>query len=122
MNQENVTIEKSKSCARGRKNLYYEAMFQRNNEDGALCGILVTHKDDFVYCGTLNWHKNVVEKLLCIFKISKRKKSSFINIGLNVVQTGKEVFVDQNSYISSLKPVELSTERASQKDEKLTIE
>ena len=41
---------------------------------------------------------------------------------MNVVQTGKEVFVDQNSYISSLKPVELSIERALQKDEELTIE
>ena len=51
-------------------------MFQRNNEDGALCGIHVTHVDDFVYCGTLNWHKNVVEKLLYIVKISKREKSS----------------------------------------------
>ena len=105
----------------GRKNLHDE-MFQWNNEDGALCGILVTQVDDFVYCGTLNWHKNVVEKLFCIFKISKKEKRSFGYIGLNVVQTGKEVFVDQNNYVSSLKPVELSTERASQKDEELTIE
>ena len=74
-----------------------------------------------MYCGTLNWHKNVVEKLLCIFKISKKEKGSFRYIGLNVVQTRK-VFVDQNNYISSLKPVELSTERVSQKDEELTIE
>ena len=38
----------------GRKNLYDKAMFQWNSKDGALCGILVTHVDDFVYCGTLN--------------------------------------------------------------------
>ena len=50
----------------GRKNLYDEALFQWNNKDGALCGILATHVDDFVYCGTLNWHKNVVEKNFCI--------------------------------------------------------
>ena len=36
------------------------------------------------------------------------------------LQTGKKVFVDQNNYISSLKRVELSTERTSQKDEELT--
>ena len=63
----------------------------------------------------------MVEKLLCIFKISKKEKGSFRYIGLNVVQTRK-VFVDQNNYISSLKPAELSTERVSQKDEELTIE
>ena len=85
----------------------------------------------------------MVEKLLRIFEISKKKTGSFrhiglnvehiglnvvhtglnvVHIGLNVVQTGKEVSVDQNNYISSLKPVELSAERLSQKDEELTIE
>ena len=39
-------------------------MFQWNNKDGALCGIIVTHVDDFVYCRTLNWHKNGIEELL----------------------------------------------------------
>ena len=106
----------------GRKNLYDEAMFQWNNKDGALCGILVTHVDDFAYCSTLNWHKNVVEKPLRIFKISKKEKGSFRHVRLNVVQTCKEVFVDQNNYTSSLKPVELSAERLSQKDEELTTE
>ena len=42
-----------------RKNLHDKAMFQWNNKDGAHCGIIVTHVDDFVYCSTLN----------CIFKI-----------------------------------------------------
>ena len=97
-------------------------MFQWNNKDGALCGILVTHVDDFAYCSTLNWHKNVVEKPLRIFKISKKEKGSFRHVRLNVVQTCKEVFVDQNNYTSSLKPVELSAERLSQKDEELTTE
>ena len=85
----------------------------------------------------------MVEKLLRIFEISKKKTESFrhiglnvehiglnvvhtglnvAHIGLNVVQTGKEVSVDQNNYISNLKPVELSAERVSQKDEELTIE
>ena len=64
----------------------------------------------------------MVEKLHCIFKINKKEKGSFRYIELNVVQTGKEVFIDQNNYISSLKPVELSTKRVSQKHEELTIE
>ena len=97
-------------------------MFQWNNKNGVPCRILITYVDDFVYCGTLNWHKNVVETLLCIFTISKREKGSFRYIGLNVVQTGKEDFVDQNSYISSSNPVEINTEIALQKDEELTIE
>ena len=97
-------------------------MFQRNNKDEAICGILVTHADDFVYCGTLNCHKNKVVKLLYIVKISKREKRFFRYTGLNFMQMGKKVFVDQNSYKSSLKPVELSTEKALQKAKGLTIE
>ena len=61
------------------------------------------------------------EKLLYIFKISKRETGSFRYIRLNVVQTAKEISVDQNGYVSSLKPHRLSTERASQKDKELTI-
>ena len=38
------------------------------------------------------------------------------------MQTGKEVFVDQNNYVSSLKPVVLTIERASEKDEELKTE
>ena len=48
----------------------------------------------------LNWHKNLVEKLLFIFKISEKEKGSFRYIRLTVVQKGQEIFVDQNSYIS----------------------
>ena len=63
----------------GRKNHYDEAMFQWHNKDGALFGILGTHADDFVYCSTLNWHKNVVEKLLLSSR-SARKKSDLSDI------------------------------------------
>ena len=76
--------------------------------------LLLHNVDDFVY-------KNVVEKLLCTFKISKKEKGSFRYSALNVVQIGK-VFIDQNSYTSSFKAVQLCMERTSQKDEELKIE
>ena len=40
---------------------------------------------------------------------------------MNITQTSKKSFIDQNSYVSSLKSVEFSTERASRKDEELTV-
>ena len=55
-------------------------MVQWNNKDKTL----VTHVDAFVYIGSLNGHKNVVEKLLCIYKISKKEKGSFRYTELNV--------------------------------------
>ena len=69
----NNTAEQQLSQFEGGKNLYDEAMFHWNIKDGAPCGILVTHVDDFVYSVTLHWDKNMVEKVLCIFKISKRE-------------------------------------------------
>ena len=75
---------------------------------------------DSVYWGALNWHKNVVEKPLCIFNTRKKEKRSFRYSKFNVLQIGKEVFIDQNSYKRSFKPVELSIERTSKKD--LTID
>ena len=80
-------------------------MFQWNNKDRALCEVFVTHVDDFVSCGTLKRHKNVFGNYLCVFKSNKREKESLRYVGLNVVQTCKEVFIDQNSLLSSLKLV-----------------
>ena len=82
---------------------------------------LLYNVDDSVYWGTLNWHKNVVEKPLCIFNTSKKEKRSFRYSKLNVLQIGKEVLIDQNSYKRSFKPVELSIERTSKKNWQLTM-
>ena len=58
----------------GRRNLYDEAMFQRNNKEGALCGILVTHVDDFVYCGTLNWHEMWLKNFFVSLRSARKKR------------------------------------------------
>ena len=39
-----------------------------------LCGILVTYVDDFVYCGTLNWHRNVVEDFFVSLRSTREKR------------------------------------------------
>ena len=80
------------------------------------------HVDDFVYCGTSEWLSSVIGSLVKTFKISKQEKGSFSYIGLDVVQTNDTVIVDQNSYVDSLKPVKLSTQRKAQKSEVLSSE
>ena len=61
----------------GRKSLYDKALILWHDDDRQLCGILVTHVDDFIYCGTKKWIESVIENLLKIFKISKLEKGSF---------------------------------------------
>ena len=48
----------------GKTSLYDKALFLWHNKDGSRNGIVVTHVDDFVYCGTEQWHKLVFVKIL----------------------------------------------------------
>ena len=92
------------------------------HEDSKLVGVMVTHVDDFEYCGTPRWQITVVDNLKKIFKISKNEKGSFKYIGLNIEQDDKQVFIDQIVYCNELKEISLSTERKKQVEEPLTEE
>ena len=97
-------------------------MFLWHSADGLLEGMLVSHVDDFVYCGTEKWHKDVMDRLYTIFKISNHSQGSFKYTGLNVVQTNSSVVVNQYDYIASLVPIEINSDRASKKEDELTVE
>ena len=71
--------------------------------------MVVTHVDDFVYCGTEQWHKLVFAKILKTFQISRIEECSFKYLGLNVIQNGEGVMIDQKQYVKSLTPVSVST-------------
>ena len=103
----------------GKVSQFDNALFLWHNEDGSIIGILALHVDDFVYCGTSNWHHTVIQKLLSAFRISKKEQGCFRYIGLNVVQTRNSIYIDQNNYIDELKTIEIESERALQKDELL---
>ena len=82
----------------------------------------MSHVDDFVFGGTDNWNKNVIDRLLSAFNISKHAQGSFKYTGLNVIQTVDHVKIDQNYYVSSLVPIKITQERAFQKDDELTLD
>jgi len=46
--------------------------------------LLVSNIDDFVYCGTCEWHNKVINTLATTFKIIKQEKGSFRYLGLNL--------------------------------------
>ena len=100
--------------------LYDDAMFLWHSKNGELVFILVTHVDDFIYCGVAEWANKVIGHIRKVFKISCESQGAFKYTGLNVVQTDEGVFVDQNSYIASLETNDLSKERISRKDEHLS--
>ena len=56
------------------------------------------------------------------FKISKRGKRMFRYIGLNIEQSQKGVYLDQEQYIRSLEEIEIKAERKKRINEPLTDE
>ena len=81
--------------------LYDKSVFILH-ENSKLVGVLISHVDDFEYCGTLTWQKEVIEKLSKVFKISKNEKGSLKYVGLNIEQDAENIFRDQNDYCSEL--------------------
>ena len=86
--------------------LYDEAMFIWIAE-GVLVFILVTHVDDFIYCGTDYWVDKIIGHIRTTFKIICELHSAFKYTGLKVTQTEKGIIIDQNSYVAGLELLSL---------------
>ena len=104
----------------GKMSVYDDAMFIWHCKNGALAFILVTHVDDFIYCGKSEWVSKVIGHIRAVFRISNESQGAFRYTGLNVVQTKEGILVDQHNYIRSLESVDLSKQRLARKDEDLT--
>ena len=90
------------------------------HKDGKLVGILAAYVDDFAYCGTYQWERIVVGSLKRAFKISSSARGSFRYVGLNVLQSKKEIKVDQNSYIPNIQPIYLESDHTKEIDSELS--
>lgn len=69
-----------------------------------MVGLIVVHVDDFEYCGTLSSHDNIINKIVRLFKISKKEKRTFRYTGLDI---GSEIFVAQQAYINGLQEIQI---------------
>ena len=102
--------------------MYDKSVFIWHDESARLQGLITIHVDDFEYCGTAQWHKEVINKLCDMFKISKQQTGAFKYVGLNIEQNGEEIFVDQQSYINELTEISIDSNRRKQLDDQLTEE
>ena len=76
--------------------------------DGKLCGMFVTHVDDFLVAGNDIFKKNVIEVIKQTFHISKHELDMFAYVGLEVHQTEQGISISQRKYLSSVTPVEFN--------------
>ena len=71
--------------------------------DNDICGIILTHVDDFLHCGNNHFEEIIMKPLLQRFLAGRCSTSRFIYIGLNIVQTDShEIFLDQSEYTDSI--------------------
>ena len=105
---ERVTDEMTKLG--GTRSLYDKCMFFWH-KGSTLDGVIITHVDDFEYCGTEEWKKEVICKLKKVFKVSRDDKGRFRFIGVEIRQDTTGVYVNQNKYCSELKEIQIETRR-----------
>ena len=102
----------------GTRSLYDKCMFLWH-KGSTLVGMIITHVDDFEYCGTEEWKADVIQKLKTVFKVSRDEKQNFRFIGVEVRQEPKGVYVNQNRYCAELKEIEIETQRKLQTSKSL---
>ena len=89
-------------------------------KDGKLAGLCILHVDDFLIGGNEYFHNLIRNKLVGRFTFGKIEMEKFKFTGLNIRQTANGIYVDQNEYIQSIKPIKV--DKLTDKDTKLTKE
>lgn len=94
---------------------YDKALFIWKN-DNKVEGLLSIHVDDFMWCGSENFRKSVIEKLKETFKISKESTEIFRYLGIDLQQNQKIVVFDQSAYVDSIDPINIPKVNESDKN------
>lgn len=102
-------------CLGMRMSIYDPAMFMYE-KCGSLEGIVCIHVDDFCWGGTETFNEKVINGLEEKFLIGSKDSRRFKYVGINVRQQKEGIMLDQEGYIKSLKPVEISHKRSLKKD------
>ena len=95
-----------------------KALFRWYN-NGKLEGIFVMHVDDFLFAGTEDFNKSVIDPIASKYKVGKRMIDNFRYVGLNVAQDRKNVNVNQEEYAAEIKEIPISHSRKSDRTSSL---
>ena len=105
----------------GAVSAYDSALFLWHDSNGRLSGILVSHVDDFAFCGDQQFQDKVIGGLRERFLINTHDYGSFKYVGLDVSQNTEGILVDQDAYIDTLVPIDISQSRHKEKHDDLTL-
>ena len=101
----------------GRVSKFDQAVFLWHNQEGSLIGILACHVDDFIWGGTVDFRKSVIEQIRSEFKVGKEDSDAFRYVGMKLAQ-GKNnaIILQQNDYTNNIVSLDLPKERLLNKD------
>lgn len=99
-------------CSRSEVDL---ALFYWHHGD-KLSGMLIMHVDDFLWAGTEDFKRIVVDKIKSAFKIGKEAEGAFRYIGLEIAHDVDGIVLTQNSYIESITEIPVPAARVAQKE------
>ena len=78
-------------------------LYYKNDCNGILQGLILTHVDDFLYGSNAQFEKDVIEPLSKRFIVGNQSGKDFKYVGLHITQNEKyEISVDQNNYSDSI--------------------
>ena len=78
--------------------------------------------DDILWGGSVTFNSRITRAIKNTFLISQESLGSFKYVGLSITQGEDFISMYRCEYISEIKEVEITKERASQKDEPLAVE
>ena len=92
--------------------------------DGKLEGLVCLYVDDFLYCGTSSFERNVISQVQKEFLVGSIEEDKFKYIGLNIISSPnmKKSTIDQIDYCISIEPMKISRARLNNRLSELTPE
>ena len=89
-------------------------------KDGVLLGVLATHVDDFLHCGSESFDADVMDKLRLRLLAGKVEEQNFYYVGFEIQQSDEGIMFDQSHYMKELEVVNVDPLRAKEKKQPLT--
>ena len=83
-----------------------KTVFYKQDAQG-LCGLILTHVDDFLHCGSSTFEKSVLIPLCQRFKVGERAMKDFKYVGLHITQEENNISVNQIKYAESIEPPDM---------------
>lgn len=89
--------------------------------NGRVEGVVCIYVDDFLWAGTPDFKKQVIDPLSQVFLIGSSESKAFKYVGLNILSyKDGSITLDQLQYASTLTPVTISRQRATVKSSELS--